>query len=117
MGEGTIAGDKLFKLCGTTVANYHASLFIVLTISSKGLYFTFYIFTYYKCVQRNEGVICHIRDFISFRSLSVGNFVCSEKITWIVLSGVEENAVGEEPRSQRSWPRSIIMIVRVWSLQ
>lgn len=82
--QGEKAGDKLFKLCGTLVARYHASIFIVLAISSKSLYFTYYIFC---LLQRSEVVICHIRDFIGFRFLSVGNIICSEEIMWIVLSG------------------------------
>lgn len=72
---------QIIKLCEALVLSDHAFSFIVLTVRSKV-------------------IICHIRDFIGFESVSVGSFICSEKINWLVLSGIEENAKGEGTRSQ-----------------
>lgn len=46
-------------------------------------------------------VIYHIGDFIAFRSLSTENRIYSEKITWMVLSEIEENA--QEQRAKSNW--------------
>ena len=46
----------------------------------------------------------------------MGNFIFSEKITWMVLSDIEENAQGKETRSQQPKPRSVVMIASVWRL-
>lgn len=61
-------------------------------------------------------VIYHIGDFIAFRSLSTENRIYSEKITWMVLSEIEENAQGKETRSQQSKPSSVLTIAGVWGL-
>lgn len=69
---------QIIKLCESLVLSDCAFSIIVLTVRSKV-------------------IICHIRDFIGFESLS---FICSEKINWFVLSGIKENAKGEATRSQ-----------------
>lgn len=49
-------------------------------------------FSFIVLTVRNKVIICHIRDFIGFESVSAGSFICPEKISWLVLSGLEENA-------------------------